>query len=50
MDLELWRQGFIRFWFFMIGRQIVLCHAMRNKGQGMPGRELDIARARMGDW
>ncbi len=38
------------FWFFVKGRQIVLCHAMRNKGQGIPGRELDIARARMRDW
>jgi phage-related protein len=38
------------FWFFMKGRQIILCHALRNKGQGIPGGELDIARARMGDW
>lgn len=38
------------FWFFMKGRRIVAVHALRNKGQGIPARELETARSRMADW
>jgi phage-related protein len=37
-------------WFFMKNRRIVLLHAIRNKGQAIPARELDTARERMRDW
>src|SRR5574341_38186 len=37
-------------WFFMKNRRIVLLHAIRNKGQTIPARELNIARERMRDW
>jgi phage-related protein len=37
-------------WFFMKNRRIVLLHAIRNKGQAIPVRELDTAMERMGDW
>jgi phage-related protein len=37
-------------WFFMKGRRIVAVHGIRNKGQAIPGREIDLARARMSDW
>ena len=34
----------------MKNRRIVLLHAIRNKGQAIPKRELDTARERMRDW
>ena len=37
-------------WFFMRGRRIVAVHGIRNKGQAIPARDLDTARARMSDW
>lgn len=37
-------------WFFMKGRRIVAVHGIRNKGQAIPARDLDTARARMQDW
>jgi phage-related protein len=37
-------------WFFMKDRRIVLVHAIRNKGQGIAGHELETARQRMQDW
>ena len=37
-------------WFFMKGRRIVAAHGVRNKGQAIPARDLDTARARMRDW
>lgn len=37
-------------WFFMKGRRIVAVHGIRNKGQAIPGRDLDTARQRMRDW
>jgi len=37
-------------WFFMKGRRIVAVHGVRNKGQAIPARDLETARARMRDW
>jgi len=37
-------------WFFMRGRRIVALHAIRNKGQAMPARDIAVARERMRDW
>jgi|ERR1017187_2228379 phage-related protein len=37
-------------WFFMKGRRIIAVHGIRNKGQGIPTRDLDTARERMRDW
>ena len=37
-------------WFFRAGRRIVAVHGLRNKGQAIPARDLDTARARMWDW
>jgi len=37
-------------WFFMKGRRIIAVHAIRNKGQTLPPRDLDIARERKRDW
>src|SRR5438309_1174582 len=37
-------------WCFAKGRRIILLHAIRNKGQAIPARELDTARERMRDW
>ena|SRR5579862_3845956 len=37
-------------WFFMKGRRIITVHGIRNKGQAIPARDLDTARARMRDW
>ena len=37
-------------WFFMKGRRIIAVHGIRNKGQAIPARDLEIARARMRDW
>ncbi|MFZ0916277.1 MAG: type II toxin-antitoxin system RelE/ParE family toxin, partial [Candidatus Udaeobacter sp.] len=37
-------------WFFRKGRRIVAVHSIRNKGQAVPARDLDIARERMRDW
>jgi phage-related protein len=37
-------------WFCMKGRHIVAVHGIRNKGQAIPGRDLDTARERMRDW
>jgi phage-related protein len=38
------------FWFFVKGRRIVAVHGIRNKGQAIPARDLDISRERMRDW
>jgi len=37
-------------WFFMKNRRIVAVHAIRNKGQAIPARDLHTARERMRDW
>jgi phage-related protein len=37
-------------WFFMKGRRIVAVHGIRNKGQAVQARDLQIARERMLDW
>jgi phage-related protein len=37
-------------WFFMKNRRIVALHAIRNKGQAIPARDLNTARERMRDW
>jgi len=37
-------------WFFMKGRRIVAVDGIRNKGQSIPARDLDVARERMRDW
>jgi phage-related protein len=37
-------------WFFVKGRRIITVHGIRNKGQTILARDLDIARARMRDW
>jgi phage-related protein len=37
-------------WFFVKGRRIIAVHGIRNKGQAIPARDLDIARDRMRDW
>jgi len=37
-------------WFFVKGRRIIAVHGIRNKGQAIPARDLDTARARMYDW
>jgi len=37
-------------WFFVKGRRIVLVHGVRNKGQAIPARDIETARARMRDW
>jgi phage-related protein len=37
-------------WFFVKGRRIIAVHGIRNKGQAIPTRDLDLARERMGDW
>jgi phage-related protein len=37
-------------WFFMKGRRIIAVHGIRNKGQAISARDLDIARKRIKDW
>jgi len=37
-------------WFFRKSRRIIAVHGIRNKGQAIPARDLDIARLRMRDW
>jgi len=37
-------------WFYIKGRRIVAVHGIRNKGQAILARDLDIARERMRDW
>jgi len=37
-------------WFFAKNRRIVAVHGIRNKGQGIPARDIDTARERMRDW
>ncbi|HXP61683.1 MAG TPA: type II toxin-antitoxin system RelE/ParE family toxin [Dongiaceae bacterium] len=37
-------------WFFVKDRRIIAVHGIRNKGQAIPGRDLDTAQARMRDW
>lgn len=37
-------------WFFMKGRRIIAVHGVRNKGQAIPARDLEVARERMRDW
>lgn len=38
------------FWFFAVGRRIVLVHAIRNKGQKISERDRKIALQRRSDW
>ena len=38
------------FWFFVKNRRIIAVHGIRNKGQAIPARDLEIARERMRDW
>ena len=37
-------------WFFAKNRRIVAVHAIRNKGQSIPARDIHTARERMRDW
>jgi len=37
-------------WFFVRHRRIVAVHAIRNKGQSIPARDIGIARQRIRDW
>jgi phage-related protein len=37
-------------WFFVKGRRVIAVHGIRNKGQAIPARDLDIAQERMRDW
>jgi phage-related protein len=37
-------------WFFAAGRRIVLVHGIRNKGQAIARRDLQLAKKRMLDW
>lgn len=37
-------------WFFVKGRRIITVHGIRNKGQAIPVRDLETARARMREW
>ena len=37
-------------WFFVKGRRIIAVHGIRNKGQAIPARDLEVARGRMTDW
>ena len=37
-------------WFFVKGRRIIAVHGIRNKGQSIPARDLQIARHRRRDW
>ena len=37
-------------WFFVKGRRIIAVHGIRNKGQSIPARDLQIARGRRRDW
>ena len=37
-------------WFFSKNRRIVAVHAIRNKGQSIPARDIHTAQERMRDW
>lgn len=37
-------------WFFTRDRRIVAVHGIRNKGQGIPARDIHTALERMRDW
>jgi phage-related protein len=37
-------------WFFAKNRRIVAAHAIRNKGQAIPARDIETARERMRNW
>ncbi len=37
-------------WFFVKGRRVIAVHGIRNKGQSIPARDLQIARDRRRDW
>ena len=37
-------------WFFVKGRRIIAVHGIRNKGQSIPARDLQIACDRRRDW
>jgi phage-related protein len=37
-------------YFFAKGRRIVVAHAVRNKGQKLPARDIRIALERRLDW
>lgn len=37
-------------WFFVQNQRIVAVHALRNKGRGIPARDMETARKRMRDW
>lgn len=38
------------FYFFMVGRRIVVVHGVRHKAQAIPLGALETARTRMADW
>lgn len=37
-------------WFFVKGGRIVAVHAIRNKGQAIPARDIEITRNRIQEW
>ena len=37
-------------WFFVKNRRIVMVHGIRNKGQAIAARDLEMARERMREW
>lgn len=37
-------------WFFVKNQRIVVVHAIRNKGQAIPARDMKTAQERMRDW
>lgn len=37
-------------WFFVKGRRIILVHGIRNKGQKLARKELQVASKRREDW
>ena len=37
-------------WFFVKNRRIVAVHGIRNKGQAIPARDLEVANERHRDW
>ena len=37
-------------WFFVKNRRIIAVHGIRNKGQAIPARDLEVAKERHHDW
>ncbi len=37
-------------WFFMKDQRIIAVHGIRNKGQAIAARDLQVAHERMADW